>query len=226
MTARRALLIGVPRCDDATFSEIGDVVRADVRSVRSTLDLSSYSIESMGVDEHSPEPSGSRIRGAVKRACADAPPGSVLLLYFSGHGVSIDGRDYLVPSDAYREANSPLPDPESLVAAIPPDLHRCRAKLVVFFVDACRDAPAESRSDGPRGGVIYYPAGGSLVMVAGCAPGQICHYGQAGSTFTQTLTQILDRRHHARTLSAVLVEVEREMLRRTGRTDRRQIPDA
>lgn len=227
MTDRRALLIGVPRCDDETFSEIADVVRTDIRNIQSALASSAYSIESMGANEDSPEPSGSRIRGAVKRACADAPAGSVLLLYFSGHGVSIDGQDYLVPSDAYREPGSPVPDLDSLVAAVPSDLHNCRAKLVLFFVDACRDAPAESRAEGPRGGVVHYPAGGSLVMIAGCAPGQICHYGQAGSTFTQTLTQVLDRRHPARTLSAVLAEVEREMLRRTGRTeDRRQVPDA
>ena len=227
MTDRRALLIGVPRCDDSTFSDIVDVVRADVRSIGAVLDLSAYSIDSIGVEEDSPEPTGSRIRRKIKKACADAPPGSVLLLYFSGHGVSVDGRDYLVPSDAYREPGALVPDLDSMVPAIPSDLSNCQAKLVVFFVDACRDAPAVSRADGPRGGVVHYPAGGSLVMVAGCAPGQICHYGQAGSTFTQTLARVLDRNHPFRTLSAVLAEVKREMIRKAGRTeDRRQVPDA
>ncbi|MEU3994393.1 caspase family protein [Streptomyces fungicidicus] len=222
MTQRQALLIGVPHCDDTTFSPIPQVVRNDLEKMRSALTLSSYSVDSIGEDTL--DPSGNRIRAAIRKACAEAPKGGVLLLYFSGHGVSIDGVDYLVPSDAFRESGELVLD--SLVPVIP-DLSRCQAKLVVFFVDACRDSPAGVPSEGGGGGVLHYPAGGSQVMVAGCAPGQVCHYGEDGSAFTRTLARVLDRRHPARTLSAVLREVTKEMRRTAGLgNDRSQVPNA
>ncbi|QKW00230.1 caspase family protein [Streptomyces sp. NA02536] len=222
MTQRQALLIGVPHCDDTTFSPIPQVVRNDLEKMRSALMLSSYSVDSIGEDTL--DPSGNRIRAAIRKACAEAPKGGVLLLYFSGHGVSIDGVDYLVPSDAFRESGELVL--ESLVPVIP-DLSRCQAKLVVFFVDACRDSPAGVPSEGGGGGVLHYPAGGSQVMVAGCAPGQVCHYGEDGSAFTRTLARVLDRRHPARTLSAVLREVTKEMRRTAGLgNDRSQVPNA
>ncbi|MEU8041153.1 caspase family protein [Streptosporangium sp. NPDC049078] len=222
MTERRALLIGVPECDDTTFSSISQVVRNDIQKMHSALASSAYSIDSIGNDGQ--DPSGSRIRAAIRKACAGAPERSVLLLYFSGHGISINGVDYLVPSDAYRENGVLVP--ESLVPVIP-DLSKCRAKLVVFFVDACRDDPAGRPSEGAWGGVLHYPAGGSQVMVAGCEPGQFCRYGEDGSVFTRTLAKVLDRRNPARTLSAVLAEVRKEMSRTTGLGDDRvQLPNA
>ncbi|WP_170321609.1 HD domain-containing protein [Acrocarpospora pleiomorpha] len=226
MTVRRALLIGVPNCDDTAFSTITQVVETDIQKMRSALALSSYDIEALGEDSRSPEPSGSRIRAAIKKACAEAPRGSVLLLYFSGHGVNVDGRDYLVPSDAYREPGATIPDLDSLVPAIP-DLRRCQARLVVFFIDACRDTPAGSRIEGAQGGAIHFPGSGSLVMVAGCGPGQLCHYGEDGSSFSQTLARVLDRRNPARTLSGVLTEVIQEMRRKANPGDgRAQLPEA
>ncbi|MDQ1034758.1 hypothetical protein QFZ75_001174 [Streptomyces sp. V3I8] len=222
MTRRQALLIGVPQCDDVTFSPIAQVVRNDLEKMRSALTPSSYSVDSIGADTL--DPSGSRIRAAIRKACAEAAEGSVLLLYFSGHGVSADGVDYLVPSDAFREGGELVLD--SLVPVVP-DLSNCRARLVVFFVDACRDSPAGLPTEGGGGGVLHYPAEGSQVMVAACAPGQVCHYGEDGSVFTRTLARVLDRRHPARTLSAVLNEVTKEMRRTTGRgQNSSQIPNA
>lgn len=226
MAERRALLIGVPRCDDGEFAEIDDVVRADVRSMHRALERSAYSVTTCGVDTGSPEPTGNRIKRAIKQACKDAPADSFLLLYFSGHGVTIDGCDYLVPSDAYRDRGAAGPDPESLVPVVPSDLKDCRARLVVFFVDACRDVPAQPQEPGSHGGTLPYPAGGAFVLVAGCEAGQRCHYGETGSVFTQALAQVLDRRHPARTLSQVLDEVTQEMRRKVARAeDMQQSPD-
>ncbi|MFC0038821.1 caspase family protein [Actinomadura rayongensis] len=215
MAGRHALLLGVPECDDGRFSPIGDVVRRDISAMHHALDQSGYTVTTFGVD--GPEPTRNRIARAIQQALADAPPDSVLLLYFSGHGVSMDGSDFLVPSDADGT------DADDLVPVIPPDLGACPARLVVFFVDACRDDPA--RGDVPEpGAVVTFRAGGSFVLVNGCGPGQRCHYTESGSVFTQVLAQVLDRRHPARTLGGVVDEVTQEMRRRTRHTDLRQEP--
>ncbi|WP_424530871.1 HD domain-containing protein [Sphaerisporangium viridialbum] len=220
MVNRQALLIGVPRYDDGEFSEIGDVVRSDVRLMHDTLEQSGYeSVISLGVDEYGQEPTGSRIKAHIKRACADAPAGSVLLLYFSGHGITIDGRDYLVPSDAYRDPGASTPDPDSLVPLVPPNVEHCQARLVVYFVDACRDDPAEALGPAARGKLLPSLPGGDFVVVTGCRAGQRCLYTESGSFFTQALAQALDRRNPARTLEQVLVDVEQQMQRKASRTE-------
>ncbi|QXJ22964.1 caspase family protein [Actinomadura graeca] len=217
MAGRHALLIGVPQCDDGRFSDIDDVVRSDVHRVGTALEQSGYVVTAFGLDGGKDEPTLTRIRRRIRTACEQVPSGGVLLVYFSGHGVSADGRDYLVPSDA--DAS----DTDTLVPVVPADLTGCKARLVVFFVDACRDDPA--REPGPAGGHVPFPAEGSFVLVTGCEAGQRCHYTETGSVFTQALAQVLDRRHPARTLGQVVDEVTQEVRRRAARNeDLRQSP--
>ncbi|NUW34033.1 caspase family protein [Nonomuraea sp. SMC257] len=227
MPARHALLIGVPRCDDPGLTDIGHVVRADLRTMRQALEQSGYAeVETFGV-EQGEEPTANRVRKRIRRACEAVPEGGVLLLYFSGHGISVDGADYLVPSDAERERGAAAPAVSELVPVVPADLERCRARLVVFFVDACRDDPARDHDPAVRGGMLPYLPDGDFVLVTGCRAGQRCHYGDTGSYFTQALAQTLDRRNPARTLRQVLDDVTRQMARRAGDSaEHRQEPQA
>ena len=144
MANRHALLIGVHRYEDPNFHDarLGAAVTADIAAMRGALEKSGYDVTDCGIDEARGEATPTRIRRAIKTACANAPVGGVLLIYFSGHGVTIDGQDYLVPTDAYRA--DVTSDVDSLVPVIPADsLAACRAALVVFFVDACRTDPAQ-----------------------------------------------------------------------------------
>lgn len=217
MTERHALLIGVPECDDRRFSDIDRVVRSDVQRMEHALAQSEYEVRTFGLGGGKDEPTLNRVKREIKQACARVPRGGLLLVYFSGHGVTVDGRDFLVPSDAQAD------DPATLVPVVPADLTGCQARLVVFFVDACRDHPA--RETGPAGGHVPFPSGGSFVLVNGCEAGQRCHYTETGSVFTQALAQVLDRRHHARTLGSIVEEVTQQVRRRAARNeDLRQSP--
>src|SRR5689334_21084477 len=99
-----ALLIGVPHYEDPEFDDprLGAAVTADIASMRAALSQSGYNITDCGMGEARGEATPTRIRRAIKKACAEVPVGGVLLIYFSGHGVTIRGQDYLVPIDAYR----------------------------------------------------------------------------------------------------------------------------
>jgi Caspase domain len=241
---RHALLIGVPVYDDAEFNEsrLADAVRSDIAAMRAALDQSGYVI----TDCPTPGSGGggatpNRIKKAIHEACTNVPVGGVLLIYFSGHGVTIDGRDYLVPSDSYRlNGNAagtgtgpaaPLAV-SSLVSAVPDAdvLAACRARLVVFFVDACRNDPAPDELDagGPTearlsvelGGVQPFLAdGGEFVLMMGCGAGQVCQYMETGSVFTETLAKALDPRSPARTLAEVAEAVTADMKRRFRQPD-------
>ncbi|WP_344904711.1 HD domain-containing protein [Actinomadura meridiana] len=192
-------------------------MRSDVHRVEHALAQSDYEVRTFGLNGGKDEPTLNRVKREIKQACAQVPRGGLLLVYFSGHGVSVDGRDFLVPSDAHAD------DPGTLVPVVPADLSGCEARLVVFFVDACRDDPA--RETVPAGGHVPFPSGGSFVLVNGCEAGQRCHYTETGSVFTQALAQVLDRRHHARTLGRVVEEVTQEVQRRAARNEElRQSP--
>jgi hypothetical protein len=254
---RHALLIGVPVYDDDEFNEprLGDAVRSDVAAMRAALDQSGYAITECGItDAERGGATLNRINQSIEAACANVPPGDVLLIYFSGHGLTVNGRDYLVPSDSYRPGSSQpagradagqpdargpgvgrpdaggfaAPAVRSLVPVVPdPDvLAACRAALVVFFADACRNEPAENesataaqvnaaRSVEPGGQLPFLADGGHFVLVMGSGAGQACQYDESGSAFTQALAQVLDHRHPARTLRDVWDAVTTDMDRRS-----------
>jgi hypothetical protein len=221
VASRHALLIGVPHYEDPEFDDerLRTAVSADIAAMRAALDQSGYNVADCGVDEASGEATPNRIRRAINTACANVPAGGVLLIYFSGHGVMLNGRDYLVPTDAYRaDVRS---DVSSLVPVIPTkSLRACRAGLVVFFVDACRADPAEDEAarpgSGESGGELPFLAnGGHFVLVMGCSANQVCQYDANGSAFTQSLAKVLDARNPARTLKEVVDEVTKDMTRRS-----------
>jgi Caspase domain len=217
---RHALLIGVPHYEDPAFNEkqLEDAVTADIAAMRAALSQSGYEISECGTQGSGAEATPTRIRRAIKIACSNVPVGGTLLIYYSGHGLMIDGKDYLVPTDAYRgDARSEL---DSLVRIMPADsLAGCRARLVVFFADSCRTDPAEEPGgdgSGEPGGEMPFPAdGGHFVQVMGCGAGQVCHYDTSGSSFTETLAKVLDARNPARNLKEVVEEVSRDMSRRS-----------
>ncbi|WP_081975974.1 caspase family protein [Amycolatopsis sp. MJM2582] len=218
MADRLALLIGVPSCDHDLFEALHEVVAADIGRMAGVLAQSNYEVQHCGVgDKLGREPTGNRIRSATMRAFRDISPGGTLLLYFSGHGVTIDGKGYLVPQDAY--AGSEGPDPESLVSLIPSRLGECRAGLIIFAVDACRDDRAGSLDRLPGGGELPYPSDGAFVLFNSCRPGERSQHGDDGSYFTQALAEVLDRRNSARTVNEVYAEVTRRMTRKAARIE-------
>src|SRR5215475_7692204 len=189
------------------------------------LRQSGYDIGYCGVrDSTGKEPTGSRIRGAILRAVRAAPRGGMLLLYFSGHGVAVNGQTYLVPQDA--QAGPDGPDPRSLVPLFPGDLEDCHARLVLFVVDACRHGLATSLVPPQPGGALPYLADGAFVLLNSCKPGERSLHGQDGSYFTQALAEVLDRRHPARTLGEVVKAVRQQLQRKAARVEGlEQTPD-
>lgn len=218
MTDRHALLIGVASCDNDLFEALPDAVGADISRMTDVLTQSSYTITHCGVgNESAQEPTGNRIRAAILKALRDSPPDGVLLVYFSGHGVTIDGKSYLVPQDVYTESDKPAT--ESLVPLIPGHLNECRAKLILFIVDACRNDLSGEFANVEQSGTLPYPSNGAFVLFNSCRPGERSLYGDTGSYFTQAVVEVLDRRHPARTLDDIHQAVVRILARKAVNTE-------
>ena len=64
----------------------------------------------------------------------------IALVFYAGHGLQVDGRNYLIPVDAELEKAAQLQTRtipvEAVLAALPPD-----PAVGIIILDACRDNP-------------------------------------------------------------------------------------
>ena len=145
---------------------------------------------------------------------------SVGLFYFAGHGIQVDGRNYLIPVDAKVETEADL-DIEALDAnTVMRSMEYGSASLNFAILDACRNNPYSSgfrsgsrglaRMDAPRGTLIAYAT----------RPGDIANDGDGvNSPYTTALAKALLK--PGLTVSDVFIEVRNEVMRRTGE---KQVP--
>ncbi len=98
-------------------------------------------------------------------------PGDEVMFFFAGHGVRIDGQNYLLPTDipTINHANEELLKTESLRVEAISDLFRKRgARLSLLILDACRNNPFKDNRGrsigGTRGLAPMDPPEGTLVL--------------------------------------------------------------
>ncbi|MEV7199587.1 wHTH domain-containing protein [Streptomyces griseoluteus] len=206
MTVRRhALLVGVGETPDAQrrFASLTDVVTKDLDTMAEQLAASGYGVTTLRPGGERPVDKGaitSALEAAARWDC------DLLLVYFTGHGVHLDGRDYLVPASA----RAPEPGGQwtdgQRESLLPLDVSRyltgCRAESVVLVVDACRGDQPEEDAAGFGAATVHAPSR-RLALLVGCAKGQRCHYGSEGSHFTSALAEALNPLTPERTVEAV-----------------------
>ena len=117
------------------------------------------------------------------------------VLYFSGHGIEIDGKNYLVMKD------TPLTDLAKTTIRFSVDLQDCikelhetKCKMIIIIIDACRNNPFEGKERG-WGSVnlapIFAPKG--TLIAYSTSPGETANdFGMNGhSVYTGALLQHL-----------------------------------
>jgi hypothetical protein len=67
--------------------------------------------------------------------------GTVVLFYFAGHGVEIDGVNYLIPTKAALMTKSDIDDESIQLNYVLREFSARRGALNIFVLDACRDNP-------------------------------------------------------------------------------------
>jgi tetratricopeptide (TPR) repeat protein len=122
-----------------------------------------------------------------------APSANVRLLFYAGHGMQVDGNNYLVPIDATVKSKNTaifeLVDIDRILKGLDDEAH-----ANVIILDACRDNPFEtriapSRSGGRGAGLSGYEAVGAGTLIAfATAPGNTAADGSGiHSPFTVAL---------------------------------------
>jgi uncharacterized membrane protein len=129
---------------------------------------------------------------------AKIQPGDIVALHYSGHGIDIAGRNYLIPVDMI----SPEPGQESAVARLAMDagalideIRERDPRLVFAILDACRNNPFTStgRSIGSaRGLARMVPQPGEFILFS-AGPGEeaLDRLGDDDHADTSVFTRVL-----------------------------------
>lgn len=114
------------------------------------------------------------------------------LLYFAGHGVAVEGSDYLMCSDSELRTIDTVRENCMPVSRVVEALRHSSAGLAVLVMDACRRDAGRRAGPGEQFGrdVRERAKKQGVALVLGCEAGDICHESEAieHGVFTYSLT--------------------------------------
>lgn len=161
-------------------------------------------------------------------------PGATALLFYAGHGVEIDGDNYLLPTDILK----PGPGQQNLVKDDSISFSRwllrmkaTGAQLSIAFLDACRDNPfatAGTRGIGATRGLarIAAPSGTFVMYSAGAGELALDQLSDTdphpNSVYTRTLLPMLEE--PGLTLRDMAVRIRRDVHTLAASVSHRQTP--
>ncbi len=105
----------------------------------------------------------------VDRFLAQVQPGDVAMVYYSGHGVQVDGENYLVPTDFTSKDETDTKYTAYSATRIVDRLNGSGARLSILVLDACRDNPFRSTRGGGSGLNAMEAQRGTLIALATAA---------------------------------------------------------
>jgi len=121
----------------------------------------------------------------------------VALFFYAGHGISINGTNYLLPVDADLKSEMDVKLGSAINIDLTLDQTMSDAKVKLVFLDACRDNPfatkiksnSATRSVSVQQGLAEMKSGEGTLIAFATGPGQTALDGQEGtnSPFTRAL---------------------------------------
>jgi hypothetical protein len=119
-------------------------------------------------------------------------PDSVGLFYYSGHGVQVGGRNFLIPVDADISSEQSVPltalDMDDVVA----QMAAARARINLVILDACRNNPFAGRVRSLGGGLAAIDAPKGTLIAYATAPGKVASDGRGSlGLYTQELLKAM-----------------------------------
>ena len=152
----------------------------------------------------------------------------IAVFYYAGHGIAINGVNYLLPVDADIKSEMDVKLGAAINVDLTLDQTMADAKVKLVFLDACRDNPfaarirsASTRSVNVQAGLAEMKSGEGTLIAFATGPGQTALDGDTGknSPFTRALIAHIAR--PGLEIQQAMTEVRAQV---SEETEKRQLP--
>ncbi len=181
---RVALVVG-----NSTYTASGAALKNpgnDARLIAATLrELGFVVLEHHDLDQ-------SALKKAIDEFGAQLGRGAVGLFYYSGHGLQVSGRNWLVPVDASIAGEADVEYEGVDVGRVLAKMESAGSQMNIVILDACRNNPFERswRSSGQGSGLAFINAPAGTLIAYSTSPGSVAADGTGGnSPYTSALVQ-------------------------------------
>ena len=132
----------------------------------------------------------------LERAVADfgekLQQGATGLFYYAGHGMQVNGRNFLIPVDARIQSEQRVRLEAVDVDLVLEQMQAARSTVNLVILDACRNNPFEKRFRGGGGGLAQINAPEGTLIAYATAPGSVAADGASkNSLYTEELLKAM-----------------------------------
>jgi len=237
-----ALLIGVEQYDSPDIARLNFAV-TDVTAVgtalRESLGFATVRLLTSDTTDARLKPTNVNVFKALDNLATEIGPEDTFVLYFSGHGFSKEGQNFLGSINADPSSVETLSISSVPVATLQSKLKKIKAKQVILIMDACRNDPEAGKGEGDNKltsdfaktlGVVARAGGGegsaSAVLFA-CSEGERAFeepsFGH--SVFTKFLLEGLSGKAASLSLEDVTAYTAGEVKKWAKERGKKQTPD-
>ena len=160
---RVALIIGNADYPSAPLRNPVNDARAMSRALRE-LDFEVFSLEN--ANKRQMDQAIVRFAGRLKKSSSG-------LFYYAGHGVQVNGRNFLIPVDADIDSEREIRIETVGVSVVLDELGYAGNRMNIVILDACRNNPFERRLRGGSRGLAAIDAARGTLIAYATAPGSV-----------------------------------------------------
>ncbi len=219
-STKRALVIGnnryttVPSLDNAT---------TDADSFAKTLASFGYQVS------HHKDLKERDFKKVLREFNAQLRGGDEVVFFYAGHGVQLDGQNFLLPTDVGSSTAEQVRDESIPLQRVLDDFNRQKARFTLAVVDACRDNPfaGRTRSSISRGLAPTSVATGQIIIFsAGAGQQALDRLGDNDKDPNGLFTRVFLKKvkESDSTIDRVIREVRREVAETARKVGHEQVP--
>ncbi len=142
--------------------------------------------------------------------------GGAGVFYYSGHGMQVEGKNFMIPIDAeiksQRYVDAETVDVNSVLA----QMDQAKNRLNIIILDACRDNPFARKFRGGSRGLAFMDAPTGSFIAYATAPGSTADDGEPGQNGIYTAELLKAMREPNLRIEEVFKKVRQGVLTRTG----------
>jgi hypothetical protein len=129
---------------------------------------------------------------SIRELSARLKQETISLVYYAGHGIQVNGHNFLIPVDAQIDTEASVRLEAVDVDEILDQMTMAKSRVNIVILDACRNNPFERRFRSVSGGLASIDAPAGTLIAYATAPGQVAADGEGenGLYTSQLVKQI------------------------------------